>query len=184
VQLSSHPAALLEHGELLGIGVELRGDDRHPGVGGQHLDQPLVLRSEDPGARSREEQVAEHFTPVANGHAQEFDHLRVILRIPGKLRMPANVACSNRLAPRNQGAQYSVDARQGPDALGTLFGDANREETTESPTAVGNAECPVAGSDQACGRLEDLFEHPVEVEVAGYRQRGLIQCRKPARALR
>ena len=91
MQLSSHPATLLEHGELLGVGIELRRGDRHPGVCREHLDQLLVLGGKDAAARAGEEQVAEHHVPVADGHAQEFDHLRVILRIPRKVGMPANV---------------------------------------------------------------------------------------------
>ena len=98
--------------------------------------------------------------------------------------MPADVAGSNRFALRHQGAEHPVNARQAPDAVGARFGDANREETTKASVAIGDAERAESGADQARRRPENLFQHPIEIEVAGNRQRGLIERCQPPSAFR
>jgi hypothetical protein len=77
-----------------------------------------------------------------------------------------------------------VDPRQRSDAVGALFRDANGEEATEAAPAVWDAERAVPRANQPGRRFEDLFQHPVEIEVAGDRQRRIVDGREPALALR
>ena len=83
MQFARHSTALLEHGQLLGIGIESSGRDRDSGVSGQHLDETLVFGGEGPAPTARKEEVAQNLAAVANRHAKKLDQLRMVGGIPG-----------------------------------------------------------------------------------------------------
>src|SRR2546429_3076274 len=98
MQSACPPTALFLHGQLRGVRIETSRRNRHAGVGSQHLDEPLIFGAKNASPGAREEEVAEDLAAVANGHAEEFDQLRMFRGIPGEFRMPADIARSNRLA--------------------------------------------------------------------------------------
>ena len=112
---------------------------------------------------------------MTNRHAEEFLHLGVMLGIPGEVRVAPQVGDSDRFAVPKQDAKHSMESRQVANAAGQALADADGDELVEAAVAVWDSKGSVMRAGELASGAKDALEDAVEVEVAGQRQRRLVE---------
>src|SRR6202022_2258986 len=112
---------------------------------------------------------------MADSDPKKLPELRVVLGIPGKVGVAADVGHPDRLAVAQKHSQDAVEPGEVADQPGQALADPDGDELVEATPAVGHSEGAVARAGQLASGPQDPLQDAVQVEVAGDRERGLVE---------
>ena len=175
MQVAREPVALLDRAQLAAALVEARVLDGDGGVGGEHLDQALVLVAERVRALLvGQVEGADDAGARDDRHAEEGAHVRVRPRPPAaEARVARDVVRAVGLRGLEHRAEQAVRARQRAHRGDLLLRHAGGDELGEAALAVGDAERRVARAGELARGLDDALQDPLDGALGRDRQHGV-----------
>jgi hypothetical protein len=133
--------------------------DRHPGLGGEQGQGPLVVGVEVlPVALLSQIEVAVHLAAGGHRSTQEAAHQRVVRREADRARVLGDVVEPQRPGVIDQHPEDAAPNRDLADRRPLGVAEARRDELGDGAVASQHPQRPIAGAGELDGQLDDALQ--------------------------